>query len=45
MTFDSAEDFETFLTVPEMADIAKDNEKFIGRVESYTVDHIPVITG
>ena len=45
MTFDSAEDFETFLTVPEMADIAEDNEKFIGRVESYTIDHIPVITG
>jgi uncharacterized protein (TIGR02118 family) len=45
MTFDSAEDFETFLTVPEMAAIAEDNEKFIGRVESYTIDHIPVITG
>ena len=45
MTFDSAEDFETFLTVPEMADIAEDNEKFIGKVESYTIDHIPVIAG
>ncbi len=45
MTFDSAEDFEAFLSVPEMAEIAEDNEKFIGRVESYTLDHIPVISG
>jgi uncharacterized protein (TIGR02118 family) len=45
MTFDSADDFETFLTAPEMAEIAKDNETFIGRVTSYTIDHIPVIAG
>ena len=45
MTFDSAEDFETFLTAPEMAEIAKDNDTFIGRVTSYTIDHIPVIAG
>jgi uncharacterized protein (TIGR02118 family) len=45
MTFDSAEDFQTFLTSPEMAEIAEDNEKFIGRFESYTVDHIPVLGG
>src|SRR3954447_25613086 len=45
MTFDSAEDFETFLSSPEMGDIAEDNDKFIERFESYTLDHIPVITG
>ena len=45
MTFDSPEDFETFLTTPEMAAIAEDNDKFIGSFESYTVDHIPVIEG
>jgi uncharacterized protein (TIGR02118 family) len=45
MTFNSVEDFETFLATPEMAEIAEDNDKFIGRFESYTVDHIPVIGG
>ena len=45
MTFDSAEDFEAFLAAPEMAEIAEDNATFIGSVESYTVDHIPVIAG
>ena len=44
MTFDSVEDFETFLASPEMGEIAEDNDKFIGRFEMYTVDHIPVIT-
>jgi uncharacterized protein (TIGR02118 family) len=45
MTFDSPEDFQIFLTSPEMAEIAEDNDKFIGRFESHTVDHIPVISG
>src|SRR4051812_33630087 len=45
MTFDSVADFETFLASPEMAEIAEDNDKFIGRFEMYTVDHMPVIAG
>jgi uncharacterized protein (TIGR02118 family) len=45
MTFNSVEDFEAFLASPEMAEIAADNDKFIGRFESFTVDHIPVIAG
>jgi uncharacterized protein (TIGR02118 family) len=44
MTFDSVEDFETFLASPQMGAIAEDNDQFIGRFEMYTVDHIPVIT-
>jgi uncharacterized protein (TIGR02118 family) len=44
MTFDSAEDFQTFLTSPEMAEIAEDNDTFIDRFELYTVDHLPVMT-
>ena len=44
MTFDSVEDFETFLGSAQMVAIAEDNDKFIGRFEMYTVDHIPVIT-
>jgi uncharacterized protein (TIGR02118 family) len=45
MTFDSVEDFQAFLTCPEMAEIAEDNDKFIDRFELYTVDHLPVISG
>jgi uncharacterized protein (TIGR02118 family) len=45
MTFDSAEDFETFLGTPEMAEAVEDNEKFIDRFEIYTVDYIPVLPG
>jgi uncharacterized protein (TIGR02118 family) len=45
MAFDSAEDFQTFLTTPEMAEAVKDNESFIERFELFTVDHIPVIDG
>ena len=45
MTFDSVEDFETFLGSPQMGAIAEDNDKFIGKVESYTIDHSPVIAG
>ena len=45
MTFDSAEDFETFLHSPEMAEAVEDNTTFIDTFETYTVDHIPVIAG
>ena len=45
MTFDSVEDFESFLASPQMGEIAADNETFIDRFELYTVDHIPVIAG
>src|SRR4051794_26458510 len=43
MTFDSADDFETLLSAPEMAEAFEDNKAFIDRFETYTVDHIPVI--
>jgi uncharacterized protein (TIGR02118 family) len=43
MTFDSAEDFEVFLAAPEMAAVAEDNDTFIERFESHTVDRIAVI--
>ena len=45
MRFDSAEDFQAFLTTPEMAEAVEDNEKFIDRFDTYVVDHIPVIEG
>jgi uncharacterized protein (TIGR02118 family) len=45
MTFDSPEDFQTFLVSPQMGAIAEDNDTFIDRFELYTVDHIPVIGG
>ena len=45
MAFDSAEDFQAFLNSPQMGAIAEDNDRFIGRFEMFTVDHIPVIGG
>jgi uncharacterized protein (TIGR02118 family) len=45
MTFDSAEDFQAFLSTPEMAEAVEDNKSFIDKFETYTVDHIPVIPG
>jgi uncharacterized protein (TIGR02118 family) len=43
MTFASQEDFDAAVASPEFAEAVADNEQFVGRFESYVVDHIPVV--
>jgi uncharacterized protein (TIGR02118 family) len=45
MGFDSAEDYEAALASDVMNEAMADSAKFVGRAESYTIDHIPVVSG
>jgi uncharacterized protein (TIGR02118 family) len=43
MAFDSEEDFQAILETEEFKEAMADSETLVGRTDSYTVGHIPVV--